>query len=147
MLTKVLLRYFLRFTLGFVGVATALAYFVLGEAAALGALAGGGLMLVTGFGLVYGVGRLLDPTVKTATKTGLMMVLLIKLMVVAVLLWLMLSVFGLDGLGILIGMGAGLAGLVIGLNFGSASPEGVRAMEQAEARIAQEMGDRDDHSR
>lgn len=144
MLTQVLLRYFLRFAVGFIGVATVVTYLALGGRPAVGALAGGTLMIVSGFGLVYGVGRLLDPTVGSTTKTGLILILLFKLTLMAALLWLFLSVLGVDGLGLLIGMGAGLMGLVIGLNLGSTSAEGLRAMEEAQARIAQEMGDSED---
>lgn len=147
MLTGILLRYFVRCALVLIGAVVAGTWVALGGPAAVGAVAGGSLMLLSGFSLVYGVGKLLDPTVANTTKTGLVLLLLVKLTFVAGLLWVFLSVFGLDGLGLLLGMGAGLVGLVIGLNLGSTSAEGLRAMEEAQARIAEEMEDSEDRSR
>jgi hypothetical protein len=129
------------------GLAAAIAGLVLGADTALGVLAGGFLILLDGGGLVYLVGRLLDPTVSARSKGLFTALLIAKLTLVAGLLWWMLTDAGLSGLGVLLGIGAGLLGLITGVSQGSGSPEGQAAIAAAEARIREEMGDNAPESR
>jgi hypothetical protein len=116
------------------------ALLVLGGDAAIGVIIGGVLSLGDGLAIVWLAGELLDPSRKT-NKAALLIVLLLKLAVVGALLWASLAVWGISGLGVIIGLAAGLGALVFGVNRGSSSAAGRRAMEEAEARIREELGD------
>ena len=75
-----------------------------------------------------------------------MLLLLFKLTSVAFLLWAALAVLGVSAEGVMIGIGVALGALVYGANRGSTSPEGQRAMADAEAKIREELGDKDTES-
>lgn len=139
MLTRVLLRYGLSTAALVLIAAAAIVYFAFGEGHVLGVLIGGALVVLDGAGLVYLVGRLMDQDTSVAKKSVFTLILVVKLAVVGGLLWWSLQQF--SGLGILIGIGAGLTGLIVGLSRGSTSAEGQAAMEQEEARIREETKD------
>jgi F0F1-type ATP synthase membrane subunit c/vacuolar-type H+-ATPase subunit K len=61
-------------------------------------------------------------------------------------LWLAFAVLQLSELGIVCGIGVALVSLVVGVNRGSSSAAGQKAMAEDEARIQQEMGDNDAES-
>jgi hypothetical protein len=143
-LANVLLTYALRYVAIGVGAVALVLTFVMGPNAGLGVMVGGGIIVLSGGGLVLIVGRLLDPTVSSTTKGVFTLVLVGKLTIVAGLLWACLSIWAIDQLGLLIGMGVGLGALVLGLNRGSTSEAGQAAIRAAEERIAQEMGDDED---
>jgi hypothetical protein len=139
-MTRILVVAVLR-TAAIVLPALAIAVLVaLGREHAIGVLVGGVLALLSGLGIVYLTGELLDPVRKT-NKVVLVLVLLFKLVFVVVLLWAALSVWSVSGLGVILGIGAGLGALVLGVSRGSSSPEAKRAMDEAEARIREELGD------
>ena len=147
MLTPILLRYFVKTALVVVLAGFGLTYLVLGEASAIAALASAVVVSLDGAGLIWVVGKLLDPRGATSGKVTVVVVLLAKLLAVGGVLWWMLAVRGLDGLGILIGIGLGVLSLVVGVNRGSTSPEGQRAIEETAKEIAEEMGDNEDESK
>lgn len=144
MLSNVLLAYVLRYAAIGVGGAALALTFLMGADVGIGVMAGGGLIVLSGGGLVFLVGRLMDPTVPGKTKGVFIGLLMGKLTIVAGLLWACLAIWAVDGVGLMIGMGVGIASLVFGLNRGSTSEEGLAAIREAENRIAQEMGDDDD---
>lgn len=139
MLTRVLLRYGLRTAAAVLLIAAALVFLILGEGHVLGLLIGGALVVLDGAGLVYLVGRLMDQDTSVAKKSVFTLILVGKLAAVGGLLWVALQ--NLSGLGILIGIGVGLAGFVGGLTRGSTSAEGRAAMDLEEARIREETKD------
>lgn len=140
-MTDILLRHLMKAAAVFVPVALAIAYFAFGESLVVGVATGAALGLLSGAGLVYVVGQLLEPNEKRSK--GLLFLLLFgKLALVGVLLWAALHA-GVSAVGILSGIAVALAALVVGLNRGSTSEEGVRAMAVEEARIQQELGDND----
>jgi hypothetical protein len=143
-LANVLLVHVLRLASAVLGALTLLLWIIWGQDPALGFITGGMLIVFDGVALTYLVGRLLDPTVSGTTKGVFTLVLVGKLTIVAGLLWACLAVWGVHELGLLIGLGIGLMLLVLGLNRGSTSKEGLEAIREAEARIAQEMGDNED---
>lgn len=147
MYTRVLLASVFRAALWLIGLAVLIAYFGLSPRHAFGVLIGGVLFLVDGGGLVYLVGRLMDSGVSTSRKSALTLALVVKFVAVAALVYLSLFVWGVSGEGLLIGLGVGLASLVLGLTWGSSSPAGREAMAEAEAKIREEMGDNEDQSR
>ena len=113
---------------------------------AWGLIVGAGLIGLSVGGLVYIVGRLLDPTELKSRKTGFTFLLMLKLTFVAGLLWLCMNKWGVSGFGILFGIGVGLVGIQTGLIRGAASDEGKRAIDETEARIREEFGDTDEES-
>jgi hypothetical protein len=137
-MTNILLRYVLRTFALILGASVLLAFIALGEATAIGVFVGGILGMTSGGGLVYVVGALLEPNA-TRSKTLLFTLMFGKLLVVGFGLWLALTVFKIDGLGVILGIGLALVSLMIGVNRGSSSPEGKRAMAEDEARIGAEM--------
>jgi hypothetical protein len=146
MLTPVLLKYFLKTALVVVLAGFGLTYLVLGESSAAAALAAAAVVCADGAALIWVVGKLLDPRGATSGKITVVLVLLAKLLAVGGILWWMLAVQGLDGLGVIIGIGLGVLSLVVGVNRGSTSPEGQRAIQDTEREIAEEMGDNEDES-
>lgn len=144
MLSNVLLVHVLRLSSAVLGAITAAIWLVWGQDPALGFITGGVLMVFDGVALIFLVGRLLDPGVSGTTKGFFTLLLIGKLTIVAGLLWASLSVWGVHELGLLVGLGIGLMLLVWGVNRGSTSQEGLDAIREAEARIAQEMGDNED---
>lgn len=141
-MTQVLLKYIVRFSLILIALATVVVAAALGAEEAIGVLVGGGLAFADGLGLVYLVGQLLEPGAKLS-KPALFALLFMKLVGTVALIWVALSVWRVSGLGVVIGIGTALAGLVLGANRGSSSPEGQRAMAEAEAGIREELGDTD----
>ncbi len=147
MLSNVLLVHVLRLSSAVLGAITGLIWIIWGQDPALGFITGGVLMVFDGVALIFLVGRLLDPGVSGATKGFFTLVLVGKLTIVAGLLWASLSVWAVHELGLLVGLGIGLMLLVLGVNRGSTSQEGLDAIREAEQRIAQEMGDNEDELR
>ncbi len=146
MLTRVLLTYFAKTTVFILLVASGIAYLVLGEATAQAVLATGIVVALDGAALIWVVGVLLDPHSTTTSKGAVVMILMAKLAAVGGLLYWLHSAKGMDELGMLIGIGAALAGLVLGANQGSASAEGRQAIAQAEKEIEEEMRDNEEDS-
>ncbi|MEM7676002.1 MAG: hypothetical protein AAF449_08365 [Myxococcota bacterium] len=146
-LSEVLLRHIVRS----VAMIAVPGFFLLGLLAGwshgFGLLFGAVLITTSIGGLVYIVGRLLDPSAPGGVKTVLTIALVLKLTFVAGLLWLGMARWGVSGLGIVFGLGGGLAGVMVGLIQGAASVDGKRAIDETEARIREEMGDSDDESR
>lgn len=147
MLSQVLLRHMLRALLFFVGPAALLMGLVFGWDHAFGLIVGAGLIGLSVGGLVFIVGRLLDPTEPGGRKTAFTVLLVLKMTVVAVLLWLSMSRWGISGLGILFGIGVGLVAIQVGLVRGADSAEGKRAIDETETRIREELEDSEDESR
>lgn len=147
MLTRVLLKYFAKTTAGFLLAATVISYLVLGEAAAVAVFASGLVVALDGAALVWIVGVLIDPRGSTSGKATVVVVLLGKLAAVGGLLYWLYTDKGMHELGMLIGIAAAMGGLVMGVNWGAASPEGLRAIAETEKEIAQEMEDNDEDSR
>lgn len=147
MLTRVLLEYFAKTTAILLGVATAVMYLVVGEAAAQATLASGIVVALDGAALIWIVGVLIDPRGSVASKATVGVVLLGKLAAVGGLLYWLYAIKGMHELGMLVGIGAAMAGLVLGVNRGSTSPEGRRAIAETEKEIAQEMEDNEDDSK
>jgi len=133
-LTPVLLRAVVRVTLLLLGLALLVVGFVFDFEQSLGVVIGGVLAAADGLGLIYLVGRLLDPPPTAAEKAakptrelprGLLFGLIaVKLTVIGGLLWAALKALPGSGLGI-----------VIGVSQGTTSPEGQAAMAEAERRI------------
>jgi len=146
MLTPVLLKYFLKTALVVVLAGFGLVYLILGESSAVATLAAAVVVSLDGAGLIWVVGKLLDPRGATSGKVTVVLVLMAKLLAVGGLLWWMLAVRGLDGLGVIIGIGLGILSLVVGVNRGSTSREGQEAIRETERAIAEEMGDNEDES-
>jgi hypothetical protein len=145
-LTRVLLTYFAKTTVFILLVACGISYLVLGEATAMAVLATGLVVALDGAALIWVVGVLLDPQGSSAAKATTVVILMGKLAAVGGLLYWLHAAKGMDELGMLIGIGAGMAGLVLGANQGSASPEGRQAIAQAEKEIEEEMGDNEEDS-
>ena len=120
---------------------------IFGWSHAFGLVVGASLISLSVGGLVFIVGRLLDPTEGSGRKGVFTFVLILKMTVVAGLLWLSMNRWGISGLGILFGIGVGLVAVQMGLVQGAGSAEGKRAIEETEARIREELGDSDDESR
>lgn len=137
-MTQILLRHVMKLFAVVLPIGAALMFIVLGESACVGFIVGAILGMISGGGLVYLVGGLLDPNA-TRNKVVLFFLMFGKLALVGVGLWLALTVFKIDGLGIIIGIGAALVSLTVGANRGSTSPEGQKQMAEDEARIAAEM--------
>ncbi|MEO1334702.1 MAG: hypothetical protein AAFV29_03625 [Myxococcota bacterium] len=146
-MSEVLLRYIVRSVALIALPGFVLLGLIAGWAHAFGLLFGAVLITVSVGGLIYIVSRLLDPTASGQLKAVLGFALLLKVTFVAGVLWLGMSTWGISVLGIVFGLGSGLAGIMVGLVVGAASAEGKRAIDEAEARIREEMGDSDDESR
>ena len=147
MLSSVLLKHVFRLAAVLIGLAAIAAAGLFGWPAAVAVVVGGLIMVLDGAALVYLVGRLMDPTLPGAKKGIFTLILVLKLAIVAGILWTALTYLGSDGVGILLGLGAGLVALVLGVNQGSASAEGEEAIRDAEAKIAEEMGDNETEMR
>lgn len=144
-MNEILIRHVLRTAALFVPIAIAIAFFAFGESVALGTIVGATLALINMVGLVWVIGKLLDP--KTTVGKPLLYILLCgKLLLVAGLFWISLAILKISGEGTLIGIGAAISSVVLGLNRGSMSAEGQAAMNAEEARIKQELGDNDTKS-
>lgn len=146
MLTRVLLTYYAKAALGLLTVGFGLTYMILGDASAIAFLAAAAVMLGGGVVQIWMAGKLLDPRGSTASKASVTFVLLGKLAILGALLWYLINIRQLDGVGVIVGMGFGLASLVVGVNWGSTSPEGQQAISEAEREIAQEMEDKPEDS-
>lgn len=146
MLTRVLLKHFASTTLLLLGLATAVAFFVLGEAAAQAVLAAGLVASLNGAGLIWVVGVLIDPRGSTSGKATVLVVLLGKLALTLGLLYWLFAIKGMHQIGMVVGIGVAVLGLVLGVNRGSVSPEGRAAIAETEKEIAQEMEDNGDDS-
>lgn len=140
MLTHVLLRHVAKTASVLVLAAVSVTLIAADLPTAIGVLVGAALSLISGGGLIYFVGGLLDPGGPSQKKAVLGTLLVVKFVVVAALLWAALNRFGVSGLGMVIGMAAGLASIVIGANRGSQSEEGLAAIKKAE----NELGSDDD---
>ena len=147
MLSQVLLRHMARALIMIVAPAAVLMAILFGFHHAFGLLVGSALIGVSVGGLVFIVGRLLDPTEETSRKSLFTLALVVKMTSVAGVLWLCMARWGVSGLGILFGIGLGLFAIQVGLIRGSSSDEGKRAMDESEARIREELGDSDEESR
>ena len=143
-MTGVLLRFGAKTCAVAVGLAFLVGFIALGESGAVATAFGGALTALNFLGLVYVIGRLLDARVTSRRKLALSLALLCKMAVVGILLWLGLTRFGLDPLGLVIGIGAAILGFTLGLARGSASPEGKSAMAAEEARLREEGTDGDE---
>jgi hypothetical protein len=141
-MTRVLIHHVVRATMVLLPAVALMVGFALGFDHAYGVVIGGGLVFLDGLGLIYLAGALLDPGA-SRSKTALFLLMFFKLVLVAFLLWVALSVLHFSGLGIVIGIGTSIAALVYGANRGSSSPEGKRAMEEAEERIKKEMAEQE----
>lgn len=146
MLTRVLLKYFARTAAVVLLIAGAIVYFTMGEAVAGAMLASAVLVALDGAALIWVVGELIDPRGSVASKALVSLVLMAKLAAVGGLLYWLFAVKGLDQVGLAMGIVVGMLGLVIGVNRGSKSEEGRRAIAETEREIAQEMEDNEDDS-
>ncbi len=140
-MSLILFKHFVRVTTLLLGVGALLIYMVAGgRDGALGVLVGGGIIFVSGSGLIFGISNLLDPTTTGKVKSGLGLMLVHKFMVVIALLYMALEM-GVDLLGLMAGMGLGLTGLTLGVSWATQSKEGQDAIAAAEARIARDLAE------
>lgn len=151
MLTNVLLSHVVKTALVLVLPAFAVAWLALGPDAAVGLLVGAAVSGGDALGLIYLVGRMMEPN-QSAPKKGIFaLILVVKLVIVAGILYAAVLKLGVSQIGLVIGIGVGLTATVIGANRGSTSKAGQEAIARAEAEIArqqaQEMGDNADESR
>lgn len=144
MLTQVLLSSMLRTAAVLVPVTTVLALMLGGPELALAAVLGGAVMSGSGAVQIWLVGMILDPAQGTPQKVVAGVMLLFKLVLVAGVLWWILNTAGPDGMGLVLGMGAGLASLVIGVHRGSMSQAGQQAIKDLEREIARAESEKDD---
>ena len=107
-------------------------------------LAAGALSGVSFVGLAFIVGRLLDSQTPAGSKAGLAGMLIAKMAVVAGGLYFLIVQVEISPLGTSFGIGAAILGLTIGLNRGTASPEGQAAMDAESRRIAEQMREESD---
>ncbi len=142
MITQVLLRYLLQTAAVLAPAVLVVSLAVMGSEVAIGVGIGLVVALGNGAGLVYLVGELLQPNAQLS-KLALFALLLGKLLLGGGLLWTALNIWAVSGLGLIIGIGAGLGILILGLNRGSASEAGQKAMNAEEERIRREVGDND----
>lgn len=147
MLTHVLLRYVLKTTLVVVPLAFAVTWIVLGLEAAIGLAVGAALSVGDAAGMIYLVGEVMSPSQPGSRKAVFTLLLVVKLTVVAALLWVAFARYGVSGLGLVLGIGVGLIATVAGASRGSASKAGQQAIARAEAGIAKEMEDSGDQTR
>ena len=113
----------------------------------VGLAIGAVLAILDGAGIVVLAGRALEPGRSGQSKAMFLFLLFGKLAAVAALLWWVVSRLGVSNLGVVIGLGAGLASVVAGAQRGSTSREGQAAIAKAEAQIVEEMRDRGPDSR
>lgn len=143
MLTNILLKHVFKLCGILIPLGTALGYLLLGSADALGVLAGSVLSALDGIGLIYLIGRLMDPKESSGRKWVLTAVLIAKLTLVVGLLWMALTTSGVGPLGVIIGIGLGLVATVAGASKGSSSEEGIRAIDE----MSKDFEDSDSESR
>ena len=137
-LSDVLVRHGSLWVAGMVAVAAgALAVMGLEHGAAV--LASGALSGVSFVGLAFIVGRLLDSQTPAGSKAGLAGMLIAKMTLVAGGLYFLIVEVKISPMGTSFGIGAAILGLTIGLNRGTASPEGQAAMDAESRRIAEQM--------
>jgi hypothetical protein len=138
LLSDILVRHGTLWVAGMVAVAAAgLAVTGIDHALAVGAA--GTLAGVSFVGLVFIVGRLLDSRTPAGSKAGLTGMLIAKMGIVAGGFYYLIVEMGISPLGTSFGIGAAILGLTIGLNRGTASPEGQAAMDAESQRIAEQM--------
>ena len=147
MLTKILLNYLRNTSLVLIVVGTAIAFLLGGVSSAIAFFIGAALVLGSGALQVWLVGMLLDEEVVGSRKAVVGLLLVCKLFVVAAILWGILVRVGPDALGLLVGMGVGLAGLVISLNQGSQSPQGISEINRRTEKIAEKLEDNESEKR
>lgn len=151
MLTNVLLRHVVKTALVLLLPAFAVAWLALGGHAAFGLLIGAAVSVGDALGLIYLVGRMLEPGQSGPKKGIFALILVLKLVIVGGILYAAVLKLGVSQIGLVFGIGIGLTATVVGANRGSTSREGQAAMARAEAEIAQEqgqeMGDNADESR
>ena len=147
MLTRILLTYMLRTAALVVGLGAVVGYLVGGWGFAAAVLWGGAIVGGSGAVQIWLVGVLFDPEQGTPTKVVTGTLLLLKLLLVAGVLWWVLSRTNPDQVGLLLGMGLGLAGLVVGVHRGSSSRAGRQAMDDASQEIEEKMEDTEDEKR
>ncbi len=82
-----------------------------GAAVGLAILVGGAVVALDGALLVYLVGRISAEDRSSVKQAALVGLLFFKLIAAGAVLWVALSVFQVHGLGLVLGMGAGLLGL------------------------------------
>src|SRR5881392_1795770 len=128
-MTRILILYLLQTAAVLIPGAAIIAWALLGRDVAVGLFVGALFALADGAGLVYLVGQLLEPNAKRS-KGLLFTILFGKLIFVAAALWVSLTFFDVSGLGIVLGVGVALAALVVGVNRGSSSADGKRAMAE-----------------
>lgn len=135
-LAPVLMRSIAWAAAGFVLLGSTLAWLWAGAGAAAGFAAGAALASLSGIGLVGLASRLLSggdtPGLSPGAAGGLMAVKLIAVLAVA---WTLLSAVGVDALGFLFGLGAGVLSVVVGAQLGQGSPEGQAAIRAEEDRL------------
>ena len=147
MLTKILLNYLRNTSIVLIVVGSLLAFLLGGTSTAIAFFIGATLVLVSGAAQVWLVGMLLDDEVVSSRKITVGVFLILKLFVVAALLWGILVRVGPDALGLLVGMGVGLGGLVISLNQGSQSSEGISEINRRAEKIAEKLEDNESEKR
>lgn len=104
---------------------------------ALAAVIGSVVASLDFMAIVWIVTGLLSPTASTPSKVALAILMLGKLGFVGALLWSAIGRHGLDGIGIPLGIGAGLAGFTWGVLRAQGSREGQAAMEAEELLATQ----------
>ncbi len=147
MLTRILLLAMLRSAAVIVGVGVALAFLLGGPDVAIGVALGGALVGGSGAVQIWLVGQLFDPDQGTPQKVVMGTLLVLKLVAVGGALWWVLARMQPHEVGLLVGMGLGLASLVVGVNQGSMTKEAQAAMDDASRRIAEKMEDSEDERR
>lgn len=143
-LTRTLLKSMLTTAAVIVGVGFLVSWLLFGEATALAVLIGGLVVGGSGALQIWMVGFLLDPDQPTPQKAAVGLLLVFKLVLVAAILWGVMTRLSPDGVGLLIGMALGLGSLVMGVSRASGSPEAEAAMEEARRKIADKEEDTND---
>lgn len=140
-MTPVLIRYGGRATGLGVLAGTLISWLFFGESHGLGALLGGTVAGLDFLGLIILVVRLLDPLMPTRSKAKLLIIIVLKLAVVGLLLFVVVTRLPVEPLGVILGVAGALGGFTLGITQAVSSAEGQAAMAEQERRIREEMGD------
>ena len=146
-LTNVLLSHVVKASAMVVLPAALIVWLFLGANAAVGLIGGAVITIGDMTAMIYLFGDILRPNITRERKILLAVLIGVKLVVVAAILWLALSELGLSPLGVVLGIGVGLLATIIGASWGSSSRAGQEAIARAEADIAKEMEDSGDQTR
>lgn len=147
MLTRLLLLSMLRTLAVCLGVGILIGFLGGGSSFAVAIAIGGLLVGGSGALQIWLVGVLLDPAYGTPQKVATGLFLTLKLVLVGGVLWWVLSRHSPHAVGLLVGMGLGLASLVAGVHRAASSDAGLAAMEDAASKITEKKEDSEDQKR